>query len=205
MNLQTWNHVVWGMSTRTLMTDLRKIKGMEVVKVDTHKIRGRAKIQTCPGPPADGKFHILLEKPSDLAWHIQSLHQVVNSYKTRASLDRTSQTLIDSFKAIYPDLTALVIFPSFKIKTVLKLAGQDIVLPTGITRFTASPAPCTSTIRCTNSPAANPSNTRAPTSSSGSRNASRTRACASTPKQPSSSTNDDGLLLPRRPHPARHS
>jgi hypothetical protein len=63
----------------------------------------------------------------------------VNAYKTRASLDRTSQTLIDSFKPIYSDLTALVIFPGFKIKTVLKLAAQQIVLPTGITRFTVSP------------------------------------------------------------------
>jgi hypothetical protein len=47
--------------------------------------------------------------------------------------------LIDSFKKVYPDLTALVIFPHFKINTVLKLAAQNIVLPTGITRFTISP------------------------------------------------------------------
>jgi hypothetical protein len=33
----------------------------------------------------------------------------------------------------------LVIFPGFKIKTVLKLASHNIVLPTGITRFTVSP------------------------------------------------------------------
>ena len=88
---------------------------------------------------ADGRFYILKEAPSDLATHINTLHQIVNTYKTRASLDRTSQTLIDSFKKVYPDLTALLIFPRFKIKTVLKLAGQDIVLPTGITRFTVSP------------------------------------------------------------------
>src|SRR3989304_4745528 len=32
-NLQTWNHIVWGMSTKTLMTEPRKIKGLDVVKV----------------------------------------------------------------------------------------------------------------------------------------------------------------------------
>ena len=32
-----------------------------------------------------------------------------------------------------------MIFPRFKISTVLKLAAQKIVLPTGITRFTVSP------------------------------------------------------------------
>ena len=32
-----------------------------------------------------------------------------------------------------------MIFPHFKIKTVLKLVSQNIMLPTGITRFTVSP------------------------------------------------------------------
>lgn len=139
VNLQTWNHVVWGMSPKTLMADLRKIKGLDIVKVDTHKSVDAPKYMPVQIRLPDGKLYLLLESPSDLATHIARLHQIVNAYKTRASLDRTSQTLIESFHAIYPDLTALVIFPSFKIKTVLKLAGQNIVLPTGITRFTASP------------------------------------------------------------------
>lgn len=139
VNLQTWNHVVWGMSSRVLMADLRKIKGVEVVKIDTHRSVDAPKYMPVQVRIPDGKLHLLLESPSDLARHIDRLHQIVNTYKTRASLDRTSQTLIDSFKAIYPDLSALVMFPSFKIKTVLKLAGQGILLPTGITRFTASP------------------------------------------------------------------
>lgn len=139
VNLQTWNHVVWGMSPKTLMTDLRKIKGLEVVKVDTHKSVDAPMYVPVHIRLPDGKLYMLLEAPSDLAKHIATLHKIVNAYKTRASLDRTSQTLVDSFNAIYPDLTALIVFPSFKIKTVLKLAGQNIVLPTGITRFTASP------------------------------------------------------------------
>jgi hypothetical protein len=139
VNLQTWNHVVWGMSPRTLMSEIRKVKGIELVKVDTHKSLDAPKYVPMQIRLPDGKFYLVIEKPSDLATHIHTLHQVVNTYKTRASLDRTSQTLVDTFKNIYPDLTALVIFPSFKIKTVLKLAGQNVVLPTGITRFTVSP------------------------------------------------------------------
>jgi L-serine kinase (ATP) / ParB family transcriptional regulator, heme-responsive regulator len=139
VNLQTWNHVVWGMSSKTLMTDLRKIKGLEIIKVDTHKSVDAPKYLPVQIRLPDGKLHMLLESPSELSQHIRTLHQIVNAYKTRASLDRTSQTLVDSFKTIYPDLSALIVFPSFKIRTVLKLAGQNIVLPTGITRFTASP------------------------------------------------------------------
>ena len=139
VNLQTWNHVVWGMNTKTLMASLRKVKGIELVKVDTHKSLDAPKYVPMQVRFPNGNFFIMKETPSDLATHIQTMHKVVNAYKTRASLDRTSQTLIETFKKIYPDLTALVIFPHFKIKTVLKLASQNILLPTGITRFTVSP------------------------------------------------------------------
>jgi hypothetical protein len=139
VNLQTWNHVVWGMSTNTLIRALRKIEGLELIKVNTQKSLDAPLYTPMQVRLSDGRFYILEETPSDLATHINTLHQIVNTYKTRASLDRTSQTLIDSFKKVYPDLTALLIFPRFKISTVLKLAGQGIVLPTGITRFTVSP------------------------------------------------------------------
>jgi len=139
VNLQTWNHVIWGMSTKALMSELRQVKGLEVIKINTSRSLDAPKYVPVQIRLPDGKFYLLTESPSDLPAHIGTLHKIVNAYKTRASLDRTSQTLIDSFKPIYHDLTALVIFPSFKIKTVLKLAAQQIVLPTGITRFTVSP------------------------------------------------------------------
>lgn len=139
VNLQTWNHIVWGMSTSTLLRSIRKIKGIQLVKVDAIKSLDAPMYMPLQIRLADGRFFIIEEEPSDLAAHIHTLHQIVNTYKTRASLDRTSQTLIDTFKKVYPDLTALVIFPRFKIPTVLKLASQNIVLPTGITRFTVSP------------------------------------------------------------------
>lgn len=139
VHLQTWNHVVWGMSTNALIRVLRKIEGLELIKVNTQKSLDAPLYTPMQVRLSDGRFYILEEAPSDLATHIDALHQIVNTYKTRASLDRTSQTLVDTFKKVYPDLTALFIFPRFKIRTVLKLAGQDIVLPTGITRFTVSP------------------------------------------------------------------
>jgi len=139
VNLQTWNHVIWGMSSKTLVSEIRKIKHLEVVKVNKLKSLDAPKYVPVQIRLSDGKFYFVQEEPSDLAAHIGTLHNIVNAYKTRASLDRTSQTLVDSFKPIYHDLTGLIIFPSFKIKTVLNLAAQQIVLPTGITRFTVSP------------------------------------------------------------------
>jgi L-serine kinase (ATP) / ParB family transcriptional regulator, heme-responsive regulator len=139
VNLQTWNHVTWGMKTKTLISRLRRIKELDLVKVNPRKSVDAPKYVPVQIRLPDGGFYMLREAPSDLPTHIHTLHKIVNVYKTSASLDRTSQTLIDTFKHIYPDITALIIFPHFKIKTVLKLTAQQIVLPTGITRFTVSP------------------------------------------------------------------
>ena len=139
VNLQTWNHVTWGMKTRTFVSRLRKIKELGLEKVNIRKSLDAPKYVPVQVRLPDGGFYILRERPSDLPTHINTLHKIVNVYKTSASLDRTSQTLIDTFKHVYPDITALIIFPHFKIKTVLKLAAQQIMLPTGITRFTVSP------------------------------------------------------------------
>ena len=139
VNLQTWNHVIWGMKTRTFMSRLRRIKELELVKINPRKSVDAPKYVPVQVRMPDGGFYMLREQPSDLPTHINTLHKIVNVYKTSSSLDRTSQTLIDTFKHIYPDLTGLIIFPHFKIKTVLKLAAQEIMLPTGITRFAVSP------------------------------------------------------------------
>jgi hypothetical protein len=121
------------------MASLRKIKGLKLIKIDTQKSFDAPKYTPMQIRLPDGSFYILEEAPSDLPTHINTLHNIVNTYKTRASLDRTSQTLIDFFKEVYSDLTGLIIFPRFKIKTILKLVAQEIVLPTGITHFTVSP------------------------------------------------------------------
>lgn len=139
VNLQTWNHIVWGMSSKSLMSALRKIKGVDVVKVDPHKSLDAPKYVPVNVRLPDGKLYLLSEEPTDLAHHIATLHAIVDAYKTSAALDRTSQTLIEPFRGVHKDLTALIVFPRFKIRTLLKLAGRKIVLPTGITRFTVSP------------------------------------------------------------------
>lgn len=139
VSLHTWNHVIWGIPPKELVSELKKLTGLQLVKVDPHN-----SLDAPPYVPMnlrlpDGKLYVLAEEPSDLTSHIRMLHAVVNTYKSRGSLDRTSQTLIDTFRDVHRDLTGLIIFPRFKVKTVLKLAGRKTVLPTGITRFTVSP------------------------------------------------------------------
>jgi len=136
--LHTWNHVVWGMSSRTLMSGIRKVPDIKLKKINRERstkppVGAFAQIRL-----ADGSIYLVI-LPNGLFAEVQALHGIVNCYKDRASLDRTSQTLSESIRSTYPDLTALIIFPRFEIRTILTLAGRGSLLPTGITRFTVSP------------------------------------------------------------------
>lgn len=138
VTLQTWNHVIWGMKPATLLRLLKQIDGLGLKKIDVQHSLTPPDCTTLQVRLADGRAYLGCT-PAGLDEEMRVLHAIVNTYKERASLDRTSQTLVESFRSIYPDLTGLVIFPRFDIQTVLNLAGRGQILPTGITRFTVSP------------------------------------------------------------------
>jgi hypothetical protein len=138
VSLQTWNHIVWGMESQLFLEAIKKAKAINLKEVDTQK-----SFDPPETTPAQIRFPngvvYLAFTPVELIDKVNALHGIVNCYKDRASLDRTSQTLAESFRSTYPDMTALVIFPRFDVPSVLHLAGQNCMLPTGITRFTVSP------------------------------------------------------------------
>jgi len=138
VTLQTWNHVVWGLRPKRLLESLRELSTIHLQKINIQKSFEPPETTPAQIRLPNGNLY-LAHTPSGLKEKVNALHELVNCYKERASLDRTSQTLIEGFKNIYPDLTALVIFPRFDIHNVLMLAGQGLALPAGITRFTVSP------------------------------------------------------------------
>lgn len=138
VSLMTWNHVVWGLRPGALLTALRRVEGLQV-----QRIRPERSVNAPDCTPlllrlADGRLYMACAGP-DADHQNRILHAVVGTYKDRAGFDRTSQTLVDAFADIHPDLTGLVIFPRFDIPTLLQMCARGQVLPTGITRFTVSP------------------------------------------------------------------
>lgn len=138
VSLQTWNHVIWGLSAKRFIKELHALNDFKVRKVNIRKSFDPPDMVPALIRLLDGSVYMAY-LPSSLGDKVKAMHRLVNCYKGEASFDRTSQTLAEGFKTIYPDFTALVIFPRFDIPSVLTLAGQGLVLPTGITRFTVSP------------------------------------------------------------------
>jgi len=57
----------------------------------------------------------------------------------KAELDRTTAQRISELHDQYQNLTAVVVYPPFKVSDVLELSEAGILLPPGVTRFTVSP------------------------------------------------------------------
>jgi len=87
----------------------------------------------------EGDLFTMCTSAQNLEMRVTLLNAIVDIYKQRASLDRTSEWSVVRLKSAYESLCGLVIFPKFKIKQILYLAGRGSLLPTGITRFTVSP------------------------------------------------------------------
>jgi hypothetical protein len=86
-----------------------------------------------------GDLFAVCTDEKQLVARVGLLNALVDSYKDRAHLDRTSDWSVVRLIGIYADLSGLVIFPRFDIQQVLSLVRAGCLLPAGITRFTVSP------------------------------------------------------------------
>jgi len=146
IRLETWNHVVWGMNARELLTKIREVAGLKLRPIERGSNKREeldclpVEIQMADPNSSGAGGHTYLTCTTKEGIRLAAyLHGIVDAYKDKSFLDRTMQTDVDYFKEVYADLTALFIYPRFEIKFVLDLAGQGHVLPAGLTRFTVSP------------------------------------------------------------------
>lgn len=141
LNLETWNHVVWGLPEQLLLDKFTHLAGVEVCPASEEYLEpeldgdcGLAFIQL----PRGDNYRIC-SKAVELVKRVEILNDLVNCYKVRAYLDRTNIRDIHQLQDIYSDLTCLIIFPTFTIHQILDLASNNYLLPTGVTRFTVAP------------------------------------------------------------------
>jgi L-serine kinase (ATP) / ParB family transcriptional regulator, heme-responsive regulator len=141
LSLQNWNHVVWELSPDRFLSGIHDLPGIRMTlehapnpETDLTGDCGLALVCSC-----NGHTYSLCTAADDLETRVEQLNLIVDSYKDRARLDRTSSRDVNLLGQIYPQFSGLVIFPNFKIEDVMQLAGEGYMLPSGLTRFTISP------------------------------------------------------------------
>ncbi len=138
VRLLNWNHVVWGLKGEKFLQRIREIPDLHLKPLNLERPNSPGECAPVYIQMTTGKAFMACTSV-DPARQVSFLHAIVNSYKDRASLDRTNLTDIRPLISIYPDLTALVIFPEMTVREVLEHASRGHILPAGITRFTISP------------------------------------------------------------------
>lgn len=141
LGLQTWNHVIWESHAARFLLNIRLIPGVSLHRVDPAQVE--------PGLESEcglalvlssrGRAYSVCTDVMHLERRVDVLNAIVDSYKERARLDRTSMRDVTAMREIYPALCGLVIFPAFSVHDLLRLAGRHYLLPSGVTRFTISP------------------------------------------------------------------
>lgn len=141
VRLGTWHHVVWGMDPNELEERIRRVANIRIIELAAEE--PMPDLASFDGAPvyielANGTRLVTNTSDNPLE-QVAYLHGLVDAYKTRGFLDRTSETSLKAFEGIHNELAGLFIFPPFDVHMVLNMAGGGNVLPTGLTRFTISP------------------------------------------------------------------
>jgi hypothetical protein len=136
VELDTWNHVVTGIAPDEIRARLTRLPGLEARSTDVFHARAALARRAILAyvTLADGAVLSLAGGGLDLIQRTQLLQAVVDTYLDQGHLHRTNLHGLDPLKALYPDLSAAVIFPHYEHVEILDLAEAGLPVPTGITR-----------------------------------------------------------------------
>ncbi|HBX70830.1 MAG TPA: hypothetical protein DEH25_15990 [Chloroflexi bacterium] len=140
LDLNPWNHVVWGANADTLLDWARTVPNLTLLPSheehlfrDLLDIHSLALIQL-----PDGRIYTAYTQTLELMKRVKVLNALVKSYADNTHMDRTTSYKIETLKNFYTELSGLVLLPPFRVDDVLCLAAEGCLMPAGSTRFTIS-------------------------------------------------------------------
>jgi hypothetical protein len=142
LELKKWNHVLWNWDPKALVESIRKLPDISFREIDPGIKRPQSEWPTktlvwlqLP----DDSAYIARYENKDLRARANQLARIAHTYTDKAHLDRTTAQRISELNGQYDNLTAVVVYPPFKVHQVLELCEAGILLPPGVTRFLISP------------------------------------------------------------------
>jgi hypothetical protein len=133
VELDAWNHVVAGLPEEQFQGALGDKPHLHLEECSINDARQALAI-------GDALAYVVLKDAVRLIRdrvsgnEIQLLNDLVGTYKGRADVYRASNDDFAKQSASYSDITALVVFPSFRPSDLVALVRRGEMLPSGITR-----------------------------------------------------------------------
>ena len=135
VQLSTWAHVVRGLSTDGLF---EAINGLDNIcmypedRIEAEAMLARRKAMLLM-MYAGGEVYVV-DGCEDIEDRSVLLLRVVNTYKALGALNRSASNDLDEVRRLFPDVTALAVFPHYHPAEVIEAARDGAHLPAGITR-----------------------------------------------------------------------
>jgi len=139
VELNAWNHVVAGMPEDQFRTALEALSSLHLEQCSLQEARQSLIIGDAIAYVVHkNAVYIVRNRTSDVSGDLQLLNDLVNIYKGKADIYRASNDDCSKQAPSYPDITALVVFPSFRPADLIAFVRHGEVVPSGITRHIIS-------------------------------------------------------------------
>ncbi|MFQ3536804.1 MAG: ParB N-terminal domain-containing protein [Aggregatilineales bacterium] len=136
VQLETWHHVISGLSWFEFLRNLRAIKTFQIESTDLLSARAALARREVLAYTvlSDKRAYTLNAEVSTLAARTAVLREMVNTYKSRGTLNRINTDSISMARRLYPEAVAIVVFPRYHPAEIMVAARDGIHLPPGISR-----------------------------------------------------------------------
>jgi hypothetical protein len=141
VRVETWNHVVLGLTSEELLAIVREVEGLTLRTADLEQ--ASFDLQTGEALSyislPDGTVLEARCGPSRFQERVKQLGQLSASYTRVGKVERASVTECFGLDKVHPELAGLVVFPRFEVGQVIAVAADGLLFPPGLTRFVVSP------------------------------------------------------------------
>lgn len=136
VQLETWHHVVSGLSWFEFLRHIHEIPDLELNGADLLSARAALARREVLAYSvlADNRAYTLSAETHNLVSRTKLLRRIVDTYKSRGVLNRINTDSLTAARRLYPNAMAIVVFPHYEPAEILVAARDGVYLPPGISR-----------------------------------------------------------------------
>ncbi|MBI4631104.1 MAG: hypothetical protein HY740_05195, partial [Chloroflexi bacterium] len=136
VTLSTWHHLVTGIGLEPFTQEIAAVNDIDLHQSDLLRARAELAQRELIACIIRSDNKVLAVSSHHRRIHDKNtvLNAMVDTYKEKGGLHRAVADNIDEARKLFPNVTALVIFPNYESSEVMILARDGELLPTGLTR-----------------------------------------------------------------------
>ncbi len=136
VRLETWHHVVGGLSWFEFLRQIREIEELTLDSADLLSARAALARREVLAYTvlSDHRAYTLSANVHTMVARTAILQRVVDTYKERGVLNRINTDALSVAQRIYPSAVAIVVFPHYEPVEIIVAARDGVRLPPGISR-----------------------------------------------------------------------